>query len=60
MQERDVELFEAIAGDALSEAGYERTCRLISPATKAVADRCRRWWAAHMPGQPAAGRRQPA
>ena len=60
MQERDVELFEAIAGDALSEAGYERACRRISPAIEAVADRCRRWWAAHMPGRPAAGRRQPA
>lgn len=60
MQERDVELFEAIAGDALSEAGYERTCRQISPAIEAVADRCRRWWEAHMPGRPAAGSRQPA
>ena len=48
MAERDVELFEALAGDSLSELGYERASRAISRATTLVADRCRRWWDAEV------------
>jgi sulfotransferase family protein len=45
MDPRDVELFEAIAGDLLVELGYERAFTRISPAVAAVADQCRSWWA---------------
>ena len=48
MTERDVELFEAIAGDFLSTLGYERAIRAISPETAVVAERCRRWWDCEM------------
>lgn len=44
MTERDLELFEAIAGDVLSATGYERAVETPSPKIRAVADRCRRWW----------------
>ena len=45
MRERDVELFEALAGDLLSALDYERLCDSISPAVEAVASQCRAWWA---------------
>jgi Sulfotransferase family len=41
---RDVELFEALAGDLLSALGYERGAATISPQIAAVAQRCQRWW----------------
>ncbi len=44
MAGRDVELFEAIAGDLLSSLGYERAVHTISPQIAAVAKRCQKWW----------------
>jgi hypothetical protein len=44
MAPRDVELFEAVAGDLLSELGYDRACPAISPQVAVVADRCQTWW----------------
>ncbi len=44
MDHRDLELFEAIAGDLLSALGYERAFDAISPEIAAVAARCRTWW----------------
>ncbi|HET7087176.1 MAG TPA: sulfotransferase, partial [Anaerolineae bacterium] len=44
MRERDVELFEALAGDLLTALGYERGVTTISQEVIAVAERCRRWW----------------
>jgi hypothetical protein len=44
MAEREVELFEALAGDLLSLLGYERRVTAISAAIEAVAARCRSWW----------------
>lgn len=41
---RDIQLFEALAGDALEMFGYERACDRIPPAVADVAARCRRWW----------------
>ena len=46
MRRRDLELFEAIAGDVLSALGYDRAFDEISPEIAAVADRCRAWWEA--------------
>lgn len=48
MAERDVELFEAIAGDFLFALGYERGFNTISPRSAVVAERCRRWWDSEM------------
>jgi Sulfotransferase family len=45
MAERDVELFEALAGDVLSSLCYERHVHAVSSATKTVAARCESWWA---------------
>jgi len=45
MDNRSVELFEALAGDLLLELGYERIFTEISPSITAVAQRCRDWWA---------------
>ncbi len=44
MQERDVEMFEAIAGNLLSELGYERAFKTISPGIKSVSERIQMWW----------------
>ena len=46
MKPRDVELFEAIAGDLLSALGYERGFSTISPAIAALAEGYRSWWEA--------------
>lgn len=46
MKPRDVELFEALAGDLLSALGYERGFATISPTIAALAERYRRWWEA--------------
>jgi len=48
MTERDVELFEAIAGDFLFALGYERRVNTISPGITAVAKRCQMWWDSEM------------
>jgi len=44
MAARDLELFEAIAGDFLSSLGYERAVHTISPQIAALAERCQKWW----------------
>jgi hypothetical protein len=44
MSERDVELFEALAGDRLAELGYDRVSSGISPAIHEVAESCSAWW----------------
>lgn len=48
MDARDLELFEALAGDQLEELGYERATTRIPPAIASVADRCRVEWEAEM------------
>jgi hypothetical protein len=48
MAERDVELFEAIAGDLISLLGYERGFSTISPRVAEVAERCQMWWDSEM------------
>lgn len=47
---RDLQLFEALAGDLLVELGYPLATETtgISPEVKEVAERCRRWWDAKM------------
>lgn len=44
MRDRDVDLFEALAGDLLSQLGYERRTAATSPAIVEVAEKCRSWW----------------
>ena len=44
MAEKDLELFEAIAGDLLSVLGYERAFKIISPKIKDNADKFQIWW----------------
>lgn len=44
MGDRDVALFEAIAGDLLAELGYERAVDTTPPEIAAIAERYRRWW----------------
>lgn len=44
MSGRDLELFEALAGDILSELGYERSVEDFSPEVEETAERCRAWW----------------
>lgn len=44
MPPRDVELFEALAGDTLEELGYERSLNDISPEVASTATECRAWW----------------
>lgn len=48
MAERDRELFEALAGEQLTELGYVRSCTRISPEIAAVARECEAWWAEEM------------
>lgn len=49
MPARDLELFEALAGDQLSRVGYPRALRKVSVSIEQVADQCRRWWHARGP-----------
>ena len=49
MAPRDIELFEAIAGDLLEDLGYERAYPRVSAAVADVAERCRFWWATNGP-----------
>ena len=44
MSARDVELFEAIAGDLVGALGYERDADAISPEIAGIAKRCSDWW----------------
>ncbi|MGH3089946.1 MAG: sulfotransferase family protein [Rubrobacteraceae bacterium] len=44
MSGRDLELFEALAGDLLSNLGYERGAESLSQETVETAARCREWW----------------
>ena len=44
MKPKDVELFEALAGDLLSELDYPRAFETASSRTREVAECCRRWW----------------
>ncbi len=48
MSARDVELFEALAGDVLGALGYELAAGRISRPVEMTAQRCRRWWAENM------------
>jgi hypothetical protein len=44
----DLELFEALAGDLLSQLGYERACRTVSPRVASLASRYRAAWEAEL------------
>jgi hypothetical protein len=44
MEPNDVELFEALAGDLLSELDYPRAFETASSRTGELAQRCRTWW----------------
>ncbi|MHC5027730.1 MAG: sulfotransferase family protein [Planctomycetota bacterium] len=44
LPDRDVALFEALAGDTLDELGYERATDQASPTIASVAEECRAWW----------------
>ena len=48
MSPEDIELFEALAGNELAGAGYERAFNTISPGIRAQADHCRSWWHKNM------------
>ncbi len=54
----DVELFEALAGDLLSELGYPRTCDRISAKTAALARTYQDWWDKERPHARRAGRKE--
>ncbi len=60
MAERDLELFEAIAGDVLEEMGYERAIPTISPGIAEVAEHCRQRWKTDLETRPPRGRRKAA
>lgn len=48
MNERDRELFEAIAGEQLAMLGYEPGCDRVSAAVASVAEDCEAWWRREM------------
>lgn len=48
MQSSDVEMFEALAGDLLSDLGYPRAFDEISPAVSTEAQRYRSWFEANV------------
>jgi hypothetical protein len=48
MPERDLELFEALAGDTLSELGYEHGAGKPRPTVDSLAQRCQNWWNSEM------------
>ncbi|MEE8154905.1 MAG: sulfotransferase [Phycisphaerales bacterium] len=63
MDQGDVELFEAIAGDCLSALGYERVFDGISPPIAARAEQCRSRWQTEKdqrPSRSSQNRLQPA
>jgi Sulfotransferase family len=45
---RELELFEALAGDLLEELGYERAVASVSAETAELAARARSWWTAEL------------
>jgi hypothetical protein len=45
---RDLELFEALAGDLLSALGYQQAVTSISPGIAAVAEQCEERWRAEV------------
>jgi hypothetical protein len=49
MTRRDLELFEAIAGDLLTELMFERGIDTISPEIREAAARYEQWWATRSP-----------
>lgn len=44
MDERDIELFEALAGDVLTAAKYQRHTTTISPEIAPKVEYCLEWW----------------
>ncbi len=48
MQPRDIEIFEALAGDLLSTLGYQRAFDKVSPIVAADAQRFRGWFEANV------------
>lgn len=48
LPERDVELFEALAGELLTSLGYERATSAVSSRVSETATRCQRWWDSEM------------
>jgi hypothetical protein len=55
MTRRDLELFEAIAGDLLTELTFERGINTISPEISEIAARYEQWWPTRsQPPQPTA------
>jgi hypothetical protein len=46
LKSRDLQLFEALAGDLLSRLGYERGADTISAEVAELAERYRTWWEA--------------
>lgn len=48
MSERELELFEAIAGDQLEMLGYGRGCSRVSAEAASAAAACEAWWEEHM------------
>ncbi len=53
MQDRDIEMFEALVGDLLSALGYERAFQAISEDVSADAQRFRSWFEANVSAAPA-------
>jgi hypothetical protein len=49
MSARDRALFEALAGDVLSELGYELSIGTYTDEVTDTAERCRSWWDAQLP-----------
>lgn len=48
MSQRDLELFEALAGDLLDDLGLERAFHRISPAFVRIASEHAMWWREHL------------
>ena len=48
LEQRELELFEAIAGEQLQMLGYERACAHVSAEALEAAARCEAWWNEHM------------
>jgi len=51
MSTRDRALFEALAGDLLTDLGYERSVDTLTAEVSTTAERCRSWWDAQLPGR---------
>ncbi|MGE5194005.1 MAG: sulfotransferase family protein [Deltaproteobacteria bacterium] len=47
MADRDVALFEALAGDLLADLGYDRAFTTFSPEITSRAESCEHWWHAN-------------